>query len=308
MRSLHHFGVPGRERGNMIAIWKATRTKKKPVWKYAFFQQGCRTCPLCIFSKKERHGKYQILFLHERNIGQSVNLVHIVKRDHFRNVTPSFWALPPLPQFWILFYEVCEVDRNRSNSFQMQRFLIISKLPSSSDQSSNVWNDLCFFWWGPAETDQQPTEKQHIFRTWKSQQQNLPSTCVSNLLLANPTFGPFAGAPKEMGIEGPLLINATKTKSVESATGGPVEVAVQKNRGRCWKPWLLGEVVVAGCSLCWIQEAHDLDGGKRGFSGWLDFWQWLYPWCPPLILGMQLPGIISIHQAMPPRHEATRIP
>lgn len=128
------------------------------------------------------------------------------------------------------------------------------------------------------------------------------SICVSNLLLANPTFGPFAGAPKEMGIEGPLLINST-TSSVESATGeGPVEVAVQKIGVT-----VLEAVAVGGggreldVSLCWIQEAM-WDGWEKG-----PLVQRLYPWYP-LILGMQLPGSISIHQDMPPRDEAARIP
>lgn len=73
--------------------------------------------------------------------------------------------------------------------------------------------------------------------------------------------------------------------------------------------WLLGEEVVEP----WMFSL--LDSGsqslrwweKGGFSGWLDLLQWLYPWCP-LILGMQLPGSISIHQDMPPRDEAARIP
>lgn len=96
------------------------------------------------------------------------------------------------------------------------------------------------------------------------------SICVSNLLLANLTFGLFAGAPKEMGIEGPLLINATKSQSVECATGGPVEVAVPKKSGVVFAAWLLGELVVAGCSLCWIQEAKVRWVGQGVFLvGWI---------------------------------------
>ena len=38
-------------------IWlpyeKQLEQKRKPVWKYAFFQQGCRTCPLCIFQERK---------------------------------------------------------------------------------------------------------------------------------------------------------------------------------------------------------------------------------------------------------------
>ncbi len=43
---------------------------QNPVWKQAFFQQGSRKCPLCIFQETKAR-RIPKLFLHERNMGQS---------------------------------------------------------------------------------------------------------------------------------------------------------------------------------------------------------------------------------------------
>ena len=164
-------------------IWlpyeKQLEQGRDPVWKYAFFQQGCRTCPLCIFQeRKARKIPNSISSWAEHwSIGQSFPYC---KERPFSERNPQLLStatIATILNFILLrgLWSRSEPEQQFSDakvSYHLKTTIFFgSKFPKSG-------MIFVFSWWGPAETDQQPTEKQQIFRTWKSQQQNLPQAFV----------------------------------------------------------------------------------------------------------------------------------
>lgn len=307
MRSLHHFGVPGRERGNMIAIWKATRTKKKPVWKYAFFQQGCRTCPLCIFQeRKARKIPNSISSWAEHwSIGQSCPYC---KERPFSERNPQLLSTATIATIlnFILRGLWSRSEPEQQFSDAKVSYHLKTTIFFGSKFQCLEWS--LFFLMGPGRNWSTTHGKATHFSDMKIPTAKSPKHLCIQPFVGKPNLRPLCRCSKRDGHWRSPSDQRDEDEICRICNGRPRRSRSAKKSGS-----LLEAVAVGGGGRGWMfslldSGSHDLDGGKRGFSGWLDFWQWLYPWCPPLILGMQLPGIISIHQAMPPRHEATRIP
>lgn len=242
--------VPGRERGNRITIWKPTRTKTKSCVKRRFLPAGLQNVsPLHLPRNTGTENDTAISSWAEHwSIGQSYPYC---KERPFSERNPQLLStvtIATILNFILLrgLWSSSELEEQFSDakvSYHLKTTIFFA-----SKFLSLEWS--LFFWMGGWNWS--TTHGLQIF----SEQAFVYPTCWQTQ-----PWGPFKGAPKEVGIEGPLLINANEIGGICDGTGVQEKSGVLLLRG-CWGK------VVAGCSL-YDSGSHVRWWEKGPLVGWI---------------------------------------